>query len=95
MCLGVGGAQPAVVEAARPALAAITDHLALLALLRGDRPRGLLPAVPTAYMLERIHALAAGSFLGQFMWDGERTRVALWAPFAKGGRVCTKSASPY
>ena len=64
----LGAEEVAVYERA---VTAITRHLALLLLLRGNQPSGLLTgALPPAYTAGRIAALSAGSCLVNFKWDG-------------------------
>ena len=53
--MGMLGAQAGgageVAELVRESMQAIQDHLSLMSLLRGDKPKGLLPNAPTPYMV--------------------------------------------
>ncbi|KAL6745009.1 cytochrome B561, N terminal-domain-containing protein [Haematococcus lacustris] len=66
-------AQAAAPHQAQDALTlikALTSYEALLALVRGAAPRGLLPPAPPAYVWSRIHTLAEGSCMPAFNWNG-------------------------
>ena len=52
------------------ALGAVTTHLALISLLRGGSPSGLLTSLPPGYVASRVAALAEGSCLAAFDWAG-------------------------
>jgi hypothetical protein len=51
---------------------ALYRYEALLALLRGRRPSDILPPAPPGYIWARIQALAAGSCMPAFNWNGAR-----------------------
>ena len=61
----------------KSALEAVVTHLRLMALLRGELPKGLLAAVPPGYMSKRILELAEGTCVANFSyasggeWAGE------------------------
>ena len=60
------------------ALDAITRHIALLTLLRGSLPPGLVAPLPPGYVAHRVGALARGTCLDAFVWDGGDPQ--LWSP---------------
>ena len=60
------------------ALDAITRHVALLTLLRGSLPPGLVAPLPPGYVAHRVGALAHGTCLDAFVWDGGDSQ--LWSP---------------
>ena len=49
---------------------AIVTHCRLIALLRAELPRGLLPVTPPGYVARRVADLAEGSCVSEFVHDG-------------------------
>ena len=55
---------------AAAALDAVVTHLGLMQLVAGACPSGLLGPVPPGYVASRVRALAQGTCLEAFKWDG-------------------------
>ena len=63
------------------ALEAVTAHLGLVALFRGELPGGLIPATPPGYAARRAVELAQGTCVGEFAHDsGGAWGDRAWSP---------------
>lgn len=49
---------------------AVNRYHAMAAVLRGERPRSLLPPTPRGYIACRLRELAAGPVAAAFAWNG-------------------------